>query len=56
MKSRKKMTYAKLVTETILQTRAAFIPTSADVKKYIEILLEKEFLERLEDDFIGYLA
>jgi cullin 1 len=27
-----------------------------DIKKNIEILLDKEYLERLDDDELGYLA
>ena len=56
MKSRKTMKHIDLVTETIQQIKTGFSPTFADVKKYIEVLIEKEFLERLPDDAVGYLA
>lgn len=56
MKARKKMTHSQLVSETINQIRSRFVPKVADIKKCIEVLLEKEYLERLDDDELGYLA
>ena len=56
MKARKKMKHQQLVSETINQIRARFMPKIPDIKKCIEILLDKEYLERLEDDELGYLA
>ena len=56
MKARKKMKHQQLVSETINQIRARFMPKIGDIKKCIEILLDKEYLERLEDDELGYLA
>ncbi|KAK4125459.1 Cullin-domain-containing protein [Parathielavia appendiculata] len=56
MKARKRMKHQQLVSETINQIRARFVPKVSDIKKCIEILLDKEYLERLEDDDIGYLA
>ena len=56
MKSRKKMKHNQLVSETIGQIKNRFQPKVADIKKCIDILLEKEYLERLEDDELGYLA
>lgn len=56
MKSRKKMKHNLLVSETIQQIRSRFSPKINDIKKCIDILLEKEYLERLEDDELGYLA
>lgn len=56
MKARKKMKHSMLVSETISQIRSRFVPKVSDIKKCIEILLDKEYLERLEEDELGYLA
>ena len=56
MKSRKKMKHSELVGETIAQIKNRFTPKIPDIKKCIDILLEKEYLERLDDNELGYLA
>ncbi|KAF2101817.1 cullin [Rhizodiscina lignyota] len=56
MKSRKKMKHSQLVSETIAQIKSRFTPKVSDIKWCIDMLLEKEYLERLEDDNLGYLA
>ncbi|PHH67752.1 hypothetical protein CDD80_557 [Ophiocordyceps camponoti-rufipedis] len=56
MKARKKMKHTQLMSETIDQIRSRFVPKVGDIKKCIEILLDKEYLERLDEDELGYLA
>ncbi|EMC96363.1 hypothetical protein BAUCODRAFT_33693 [Baudoinia panamericana UAMH 10762] len=56
MKSRKTMKHNQLVSETINQIKNRFSPKIADIKKCIDVLIEKEYLERLEGDELGYLA
>ena len=56
MKARKKMKHTQLVSECINQIRTRFVPKIPDIKKCIEMLIEKEYLERQDDDVLGYLA
>ncbi len=57
MKSRKKMKHVVLVQETISQIKSRFTPKIQDIKKSIDQLIEKEYLERLEEnDELGYVA
>ena len=56
MKSRKQMKHVQLVQETIQQVSARFPPKIPDIKKNIDALLEKEYLERRDNDELAYLA
>jgi cullin 2 len=58
MKSRKVIKHNLLIQEVIAQARARFSPSIALIKKCIEALIEKQYLERREDskDEYHYLA
>ncbi|KAG8728982.1 Cullin-3, partial [Ceratobasidium sp. 428] len=49
MKDRKRMLHNDLVTEVTKQLSTRFHPVPAAIKKRIEALIEKEYLERGED-------
>ena len=48
-RQRKELTHQKLITEVIQQLTARFLPDINMVKKRIESLIEREYLERKED-------
>lgn len=58
MKSRKTLKHAQLVQECISQVAARFQPSVPTIKKAIESLIEKEYLERSETDreSLSYVA
>ncbi|KAJ5167004.1 Cullin-1 [Penicillium canariense] len=56
MKSRKKMKHVQLVNEVIQQVKSRFPPKVPDIKKNIEALMEKDYIERLDGDEISYIA
>ncbi|KAK6350138.1 hypothetical protein TWF696_006384 [Orbilia brochopaga] len=56
MKSRKTIGHNDLITETINQTRKRGVLDLADIKKNIERLIDKEYMERVEDNVYRYLA
>jgi cullin 1 len=56
MKSRKRMKHVQLVQEVIQQVKSRFPPRIPDIKKNIEALMEKEYIERLDGDDLSYIA
>eukprot|EP01117_Protostelium_nocturnum_P003593 TRINITY_DN1480_c0_g1_i1.p1 TRINITY_DN1480_c0_g1~~TRINITY_DN1480_c0_g1_i1.p1 ORF type:complete len:629 (+),score=88.00 TRINITY_DN1480_c0_g1_i1:331-2217(+) len=58
MKSRKSMTHLNLVQEVIVQSRNRFQPNVQMIKKCVEHLIEKEYLQRAdgETDKYNYVA
>lgn len=49
LRQRKELSHSGLVTEVIQQLTARFLPDVAMVKKKIESLIERDYLERIED-------
>ena len=56
MKSRKKMNYNSLVIEVTSQVQPRFPPKVSDIKKNIDALMEKDYIERLEGGELAYIA
>ncbi|KZF26715.1 nuclear pore complex subunit Nup192 [Xylona heveae TC161] len=56
MKSRKTIKHAELVAEVITATKSRGVLDPADIKKNIEKLIEKEYMEREEGNEYKYLA
>jgi len=58
MKSRKQLQHAKLIIEVVDQLKQRFKPKIPLIKKYVDLLIEREYLERAEGkrDLYNYVA
>lgn len=58
LRQRKKLTHSQLMTETLTQLSTRFVPDVAMVKKRIESLIDREYMERLSEEppTYGYVA
>lgn len=56
MKARKESTHLQLTQEVIAQASKRFKPAVSDIKKNIESLIEREYLERSDGNSYQYLA
>ncbi|KAF1837779.1 Cullin-domain-containing protein [Decorospora gaudefroyi] len=56
LKARKRISHAELVSETIMATRSRGTLEVSGIKRNIDRLMEKEFLEREDDGLYAYIA
>lgn len=56
MKTRKQLSHNALIQEVIQHAKSRFNPNIMLIKKCIEHLIEKEFIERIDDNIYRYLS
>ncbi len=56
LKARKTLKHNSLIEEVITQSKQRFLPSIHLIKRCIEILIEKQYLERSSVDEYSYIA
>lgn len=55
MKSKKRLDHNGVVLHVTAQVRNKFMPTTADIKKHIENLIDRDFIQRDPNDRKAYV-
>lgn len=58
MKTRKQLTYQLLINEVVEQSKGRFLPSIPQIKKCIDELIDKQYIERSdqEKNVLNYIA
>ncbi|ORX60862.1 Cullin-domain-containing protein [Piromyces finnis] len=56
MKSKKQLQHTLLIKEVIEQSKSRFVPYIPAIKQAIEQLIDKQYIERVNNDFYAYIA
>jgi len=56
MKSKKQLQHTLLVKEVIEQSKSRFVPYIPAIKQAIEQLIDKQYIERVNNDYYAYIA
>lgn len=56
MKSRKTISHPELIVEVINATKSRGVLAVADIKKNVDRLIEKDYMEREEGNMYSYIA
>ncbi|KAG4093533.1 Cullin-domain-containing protein [Neocallimastix lanati (nom. inval.)] len=56
MKSKKELQHTLLIKEVIEQSKSRFVPNIQAIKQAIEQLIDKQYIERVKNDYYAYIA
>jgi len=56
MKSKKELQHTLLIKEVIEQSKSRFVPNIQAIKQAIEQLIDKQYIERVKNDYYTYIA
>eukprot|EP00762_Andalucia_godoyi_P000273 ANDGO_03183.mRNA.1 Cullin-1 len=56
MKTRRKCTHSELVSEVLSLLQSRFVPQLHDIKENIGVLLERDYIERVDDNSYRYIS